>query len=53
MARRCLRTADGPMSSEEPVSSTELALLIAMIAVFVAALLLVSRYDPAEADSGG
>jgi uncharacterized membrane protein (DUF373 family) len=41
------------LSSEEPVSSTELALLIAMIAVFVAALILVSRYDPAEADSGG
>lgn len=41
------------LSSEEAVSSTELALLIAMIAVFVAALILVSRYDPAEADSGG
>ena len=41
------------LSSEEPVSSTELALLIAMIAVFVAALILVSRFDPAEADSGG
>jgi uncharacterized membrane protein (DUF373 family) len=41
------------LSSEEPVSSTALALLIAMIAVFVAALILVSRFDPAEADSGG
>ena len=41
------------LSSEEPVSSTELALLIAMIAVFVVALILVSRFDPAEADSGG
>ncbi len=40
------------LSSEEPVSSTELALLIAMIAVFVAALILVSRFDPADADSG-
>lgn len=36
------------LSSEENVSSTQLALLIAMIAVFVAALILVSRYDPAE-----
>ena len=36
------------LSSEEPVSSTELALLIAMIGVFVLALILVSRYDPAE-----
>jgi hypothetical protein len=36
------------LSSEEQVSSTELALLIAMIAVFVVALILVSRYDPAE-----
>jgi uncharacterized membrane protein (DUF373 family) len=33
------------LSSEEPVSTAELALLIAMIAVFVAALILVSRYD--------
>ena len=33
------------LSSEEPVSTAELALLIAMIAVFVAALLLVSRFD--------
>ena len=40
------------LSSEEAVSSTELALLIAMIAVFVAALILVSRFDPAETDSG-
>jgi len=39
------------LSSEEPVSSTELALLIAMIAVFVAALILVSRFDPAEAEA--
>jgi hypothetical protein len=37
------------LSSEEPVSPTQLALLIAMIAVFVAALILVSRFDPAEA----
>lgn len=36
------------LSSEESVSSTQLALLIAMIAVFVAALILVSRYDPTE-----
>ena len=36
------------LSSEESVSSAELALLIAMIAVFVAALILVSRFDPAE-----
>jgi uncharacterized membrane protein (DUF373 family) len=36
------------LSSEESASSTQLALLIAMIAVFVAALILVSRYDPAE-----
>jgi uncharacterized membrane protein (DUF373 family) len=36
------------LSSEETVSSTELALLIAMIAVFVAALLLVSRYDRSD-----
>jgi uncharacterized membrane protein (DUF373 family) len=41
------------LSSEGPVSPTELALLIAMIAVFVAALILVSRFDPAESDSGG
>jgi uncharacterized membrane protein (DUF373 family) len=40
------------LSSQEPVSSTELALLIAMIAVFVVALILVSRFDPAEADGG-
>jgi uncharacterized membrane protein (DUF373 family) len=33
------------LSSEETVSDAELALLIAMIAVFVAALVLVSRYD--------
>lgn len=41
------------LSSEEPVSTSELALLVAMIAVFVVALILVSRYDPAEADGGG
>ena len=33
------------MKCAEPVSTAELALLIAMIAVFVAALILVSRYD--------
>jgi len=38
------------LSSEEAVSTTELALLIAMIAVFVAALILVSRYDRGETD---
>ena len=36
------------LSSEETVSTAELALLIAMIAVFVAALILVSRYDPTD-----
>jgi uncharacterized membrane protein (DUF373 family) len=36
------------LSSEETVSTTELALLIAMIIVFVAALILVSRYGNAE-----
>jgi uncharacterized membrane protein (DUF373 family) len=36
------------LSSEESVSSTSLALLIAMIAVFVAALILVSRYESTE-----
>lgn len=36
------------LSSEEAVSTAELALLIAMIAVFVAALILVSRYDRTE-----
>jgi uncharacterized membrane protein (DUF373 family) len=41
------------LSSEEPVSSTELALLIAMIAVFVVALILISRFDPAETESAG
>jgi hypothetical protein len=39
------------LSSEEQVSSTELALLIAMIAVFVVALILVSRFDPAEGEA--
>jgi uncharacterized membrane protein (DUF373 family) len=33
------------LSSEEPVSTAQLALLIAMIGVFVAALILVSRYE--------
>jgi uncharacterized membrane protein (DUF373 family) len=33
------------LSSEATASTSELALLIAMIAVFVAALILVSRYD--------
>lgn len=33
------------LSSEEAVSSAELGLLIAMIAVFVGALILVSRYE--------
>jgi uncharacterized membrane protein (DUF373 family) len=33
------------LSSEQTASTAELALLIAMIAVFVAALILVSRYD--------
>ena len=37
------------LSSEEAVSTAELALLLAMIAVFVAALILVSRYDRTEA----
>jgi uncharacterized membrane protein (DUF373 family) len=37
------------LSSEETVSTAELALLIAMIAVFVAALILVSRYDTSDA----
>jgi uncharacterized membrane protein (DUF373 family) len=36
------------LSSEETVSTAELALLIAMIAVFVAAPIVVSRYDQAE-----
>lgn len=36
------------LSSEEVVSSMELALLIGMIAVFVAALILVSRYERSE-----
>jgi uncharacterized membrane protein (DUF373 family) len=38
------------LSSEEAVSSTELALLIGMIAVFVAALILVSRYERSETE---
>ena len=36
------------LSSEEAVSTQELALLIAMIAVFVGALILVSRYERSE-----
>lgn len=36
------------LSSEATVSTAELALLIAMIAVFVAALILVSRYEGSE-----
>ena len=36
------------LSSEETVSTTELALLIAMIIVFVAALILISRYGGSE-----
>ena len=36
------------LSSEEAVSSMELGLLIAMIAVFVGALILVSRYERSE-----
>ena len=36
------------LSSEEPVSTTQLALLIAMIGVFVAALILVSRFDRSD-----
>jgi len=40
------------LSSEETVSTAELALLIAMIGVFVAALILVSRYERSETDGG-
>lgn len=39
------------LSSQESVSTAELALLIAMIAVFVAALILVSRYERPETDA--
>lgn len=39
------------LSSEEAVSTAELALLIAMIAVFVAALIVVSRYDRTDTGS--
>jgi uncharacterized membrane protein (DUF373 family) len=39
------------LSSETTASTAELALLIGMIAVFVVALLLVSRYDRSDADS--
>lgn len=38
------------LSSEETVSTAELALLIAMIAVFVVALILVSRYGRSESE---
>lgn len=41
------------LSSEEQVGAAELALLIAMIAVFVAALILVSRFDRSETASDG
>jgi uncharacterized membrane protein (DUF373 family) len=36
------------LSSEETVSTAELALLIAMIAVFVGALIVVSRYEATD-----
>ena len=39
------------LSSEETASTAELALLIAMIAVFVAALIFVSRYERSETPS--
>jgi uncharacterized membrane protein (DUF373 family) len=39
------------LSSETTASTSELALLIGMIAVFVLALLLVSRYDRSDGDS--
>jgi uncharacterized membrane protein (DUF373 family) len=39
------------LSSEETVSTAEFALLIAMIAVFVAALVLVSRYERTETET--
>jgi uncharacterized membrane protein (DUF373 family) len=39
------------LSSETTASTAELALLIGMIAVFVVALLLVSRYDRSESES--
>ena len=39
------------LSSEQSVSTSELALLIAMIAVFVAALIFVSRYDSGDHDT--
>jgi uncharacterized membrane protein (DUF373 family) len=40
------------LSSEQSASTAELALLIAMIAVFVAALIAVSRYDRTDALPG-
>ncbi len=40
------------LSSEATASTSELALLIAMIAVFVAALILVSRYESSETELG-
>jgi uncharacterized membrane protein (DUF373 family) len=39
------------LSSEETASTAELALLIAMIAVFVAALILVSRYERTDSET--
>ena len=39
------------LSSEQTASTAELALLVAMIAVFVAALILVSRYETQETES--
>jgi uncharacterized membrane protein (DUF373 family) len=39
------------LSSEQTASTAELALLIAMIAVFVAALILVSRYERTDAET--
>lgn len=39
------------LSSEEPVSTPQLALLIGMIAVFVAALVFASRYERTEPDT--
>ena len=39
------------LSSEQAASTAEFALLIATIAVFVAALILVSRYERAETES--
>ena len=41
------------LSSKKRSARPHWRLLIAMIAVFVAALIFVSRFDPAEVDSGG